>query len=217
MYNYGNNSGKSDLKTTLNSNKIGSNNIGKKPLTTLTTNKYSKSDLEEAKNSLKGLKGIGGINVNNNNNLVDNNYRKQFKPDFSNTLNSKQSTLKKEDPDINIYVNNNKDISNSKLNFAKKYGGGSSNLGGYSNSNNQNSGTLSSQSNRMGSYTNSKLNKQTNDNKFSNEMNNYNNNDINYSNKISNNSKINTNSKYNKKTEEFDNPVDNMIAQNTKR
>lgn len=215
MYNYGNNSGKSDLKTTLNSNKIGSNNIGKKPLTTLTTNKYSKSDLEEAKNSLKGLKGIGSNNINNN--LVDNNYRKQFKPDFSNTLNSKQSTLKKEDPDINIYVNN-KDISNSKLNFAKKYGGGSTNLGGYSNINNQNSGTLSSQSNRMGSYTNSKLNKQTNDNKFTNEINSYsNNNDNNYSNKNSNNNKINTNSKYNKKTEEFDNPVDNMIAQNTKR
>lgn len=215
MYNYGNNSGKSDLKTTLNSNKIGSNNIGKKPLTTLTTNKYSKSDLEEAKNSLKGLKGIGSNNINNN--LVDNNYRKQFKPDFSNTLNSKQSTLKKEDPDINIYVNN-KDISNSKLNFAKKYGGGSTNLGGYSNTNNQNSGTLSSQSNRMGSYTNSKLNKQTNDNKFTNEINSYsNNNDNNYSNKNSNNKKINTNSKYNKKTEEFDNPVDNMIAQNTKR
>ena len=215
MYNYGNNSGKSDLKTTLNSNKIGSNNIGKKPLTTITTNKYSKSDLEEAKNSLKGLKGIGSNNINNN--LVDNNYRKQFKPDFSNTLNSKHSTLKKEDPDINIYVNN-KDISNSKLNFAKKYGGGSTNLGGYSNTNNQNSGTLSSQSNRMGSYTNSKLNKQTNDNKFTNEINSYsNNNDNNYSNKNSNNNKINTNSKYNKKTEEFDNPVDNMIAQNTKR
>lgn len=223
MYSYGNNTGKSDIKTTLNSNKIGNSNIGKKPLTTLTTNKYSKSELEDAKNSLKGLKGgIGGIgnNSNNNNNILDNNYRKQFKPDFSNTLNSKQTTIKKDDPDINIYVNN-KEVTNSKLNFAKKYGGGSNNLGGYSNTNNNQTGNISSQSNRMGSYTNSKLNKQVNDNsnnKFTNEISSKN--DNNYSNKINNNSnKININSKNTKITynEDYDNPIDNMIAQNTKR
>ena len=146
-------------------------------------------------------------------------FEKQFKPDFSNTLNSKQTTMKKDDPDINIYVNN-KEVTNSKLNFAKKYGGGSNNLGGYSNTNNQ-TGNISSQSNRMGSYTNSKLNKQVNDNsnnKFTNEISSKN--DNNYSNKINNNSnKINTNSKNTKITynEDYDNPIDNMIAQNTKR
>ena len=116
------------------------------------TTKYTKEELEEAKNSVQNLgKGIGGISQTNTNN-----YRKQFKPQLENndsiykkpgTGFSQKPTVKTEnfvvEPKQQTKMGSGTQL-NSRFNFAQKFG----TSGG--NNTNQNSSNI-------GSYTSSKL------------------------------------------------------------
>lgn len=133
-------------------NKLGGYSTSSNTYNQPKTTKYTKEELEEAKNSVQNLgKGIGGISQTNTNN-----YRKQFKPqlDSNDNIYKKPGTGLSQKPQVqseNFVVEPKQQTKmgsgtqlNSRFNFAQKFGTSSGN-------------NVNQNSNNIGSYTSSKL------------------------------------------------------------